>query len=54
MWALMNRSNFRDLLLTLGLALVSARTAAGTPTIEITNIPPFGSLQELGGRVLNA
>jgi hypothetical protein len=27
---------------------------AATPSIEITNVPPFGSTSDLGGRVLNA
>src|ERR1022692_103716 len=38
----------------LGLAVAAFYSARATPSIEITNVPPFGSFAHLGGRVLDA
>ena len=39
--------------LMLGLAVAALYGARATPSIEITNVPPFGSFAHLGGRVLD-
>jgi hypothetical protein len=41
-------------LLTLSLSAVAFCGAGATPSIEITNVPPFGSFANLGGRVTGA
>ena len=38
----------------LGLAVAALCSAKATPSIEITNVPPFGAVAHLGGRVLDA
>jgi hypothetical protein len=40
--------------LALGLAVAAGCSAGATPSIEITNVPPFGSFANLGGRVSDA
>ena len=47
------REFFRGILV-LGLAMAACCSARATPSIEITNVPPFGSFANLEGRVLDA
>jgi hypothetical protein len=52
--ALVGQFKFFRSPLTLGLAMAAFCSAGATPSIEITNVPPFGSFANLGGRVLDA
>ena len=54
MLALVGQLKFFRSPLTLGLAVAAFCNASATPSIQITNVPPFGSFANLGGRVLDA
>ena len=52
LWSGMGMTSFRNAAIALGLTITWLSYAV--PSIEITNVPTFGSFENLGGRVLNA